>query len=84
MWESPGLTLALEHTVWQSLSSPRYSPMTSFSWTSFSLFSDSVKLSMAPAARPWVLCAPGVGTAPWPLLPLCFQPVEQETKGQSH
>lgn len=50
----------------------RHSLRTSFSWMSLSLFSDSVKLSMAPT--------PGPGPRCWgaALLPLRFQPVERK------
>ena len=49
--------------------------MTSFSWTSFSLFSDSVKLSMAPVALALgplcSRCGEGPLASTGPLFPAC-------------
>lgn len=70
MWEHPGLATA------PTCPAPRHSPRTSFSWMSFSLFRDSMKLSMAP--RPWPRPSVRRCRMPSALLPLCFWPVGQE------
>lgn len=47
-WGAPAWLWPLDRGPGEGWPSPRCSPMTSFSWMSFSLLSDSTKLSMAP------------------------------------